>query len=87
MRSKFDSLHESLCDISPKLDLLSLPSSQAAPDLPNADLQSPQSLVASNFLPGLSTQKTSFATARPGVNYNYYYVIVIVIELQVSVIS
>ena len=49
MRSEFDSLHESLCDISSKLDLLSLPSSQAAPDLPNADLQSPQSLVASNF--------------------------------------
>ena len=64
--SKFDSLHESLCGISSKLDLLSLPSSQAAPDLPNADLQSPQSLVASNFfLPGLSTQKTSFATALP----------------------
>ena len=65
LRSKFDSLHESLCDISSKLDLLSLPSSQAAPDLPNADLQSPQSLVASNFLPGLSTQRTSFATALP----------------------
>ena len=65
MRSEFDSLHESLCDIFSKLDLLSLPSSQATPDLPNADLQSPQSLVASNFLPGLSTQKTSFTTALP----------------------
>ena len=65
MRSEFNSLHESLCDISSKLDLLSLPSSQAAPDLPNADLQSPQSQVASNFLPGMSTQKTSFPTALP----------------------
>ena len=49
VKTKFDSLHESLCDISSKLDLFSLPLSQAAPNPPSADPQSPQSRVASNF--------------------------------------
>ena len=65
VRSEFYSLHESLCGISSKLDLLSLPSSQAAPDLPNADLQSPQSLVASNFFARTVRPDNLFATALP----------------------
>ena len=49
VKTEFDSLHESLRDISSKLDLFSLPLSQAAPDPPSGDPQSPQSRVASNF--------------------------------------
>ena len=49
VKTEFDSLYESLRDISSKLDLFSLPLSQAAPDPPSADPQSLQSRLASNF--------------------------------------